>query len=118
MGVHEFYQVNTPAAELLYAKAQEFARLQPDDFLLDLYCGMGTIGLSMQAALHAAWSALRLCRRQWKVPRRPLLRILACPRTEADFYCHGRRRSRRPSLASRGCAPRCDRGGPAAQRLR
>lgn len=32
MGVHEFYQVNTPAAELLYAKAKEFARLQPDDF--------------------------------------------------------------------------------------
>ena len=48
MGVHEFYQVNTPAAELLYAKAKEFARLQPDDFLLDLYCGMGTIGLSMK----------------------------------------------------------------------
>ena len=47
MGVHEFYQVNTPAAEVLYAKAREYAALQPDDFLLDLYCGMGTIGLSM-----------------------------------------------------------------------
>ena len=49
MGVHEFYQVNTPAAEALYAKAREFAALTPDDFLLDLYCGMGTIGLSMLA---------------------------------------------------------------------
>ena len=47
MGVHEFYQVNTPAAEVLYAKAQEYAALKSDDFLLDLYCGMGTIGLSM-----------------------------------------------------------------------
>ncbi|MGN0983516.1 MAG: 23S rRNA (uracil(1939)-C(5))-methyltransferase RlmD, partial [Gemmiger sp.] len=47
MGVHEFYQVNTPAAEVLYAKAREFAGLRPTDFLLDLYCGMGTIGLSM-----------------------------------------------------------------------
>ena len=47
MGVHEFYQVNTPAAEVLYAKAREYADLKPDDFLLDLYCGMGTIGLSM-----------------------------------------------------------------------
>lgn len=47
MGVHEFYQVNTPAAEALYAKAREFAGLRPGDFLLDLYCGMGTIGLSM-----------------------------------------------------------------------
>lgn len=49
MGIHEFYQVNTPAAEVLYAKAREFAALKPDDFLLDLYCGMGTIGLSMKA---------------------------------------------------------------------
>lgn len=32
MGVHEFYQVNTPAAELLYAKAREYAGLKPDDF--------------------------------------------------------------------------------------
>lgn len=47
MGVHEFYQVNTPAAEQLYAAARRFAALRPDDFLLDLYCGMGTIGLSM-----------------------------------------------------------------------
>lgn len=47
MGVHEFYQVNTPAAELLYATARRYAALRPQDFLLDLYCGMGTIGLSM-----------------------------------------------------------------------
>lgn len=47
MGVHEFYQVNTPAAEVLYAKARTYAALRPDDFLLDLYCGMGTIGLSL-----------------------------------------------------------------------
>ncbi len=47
MGVHEFYQVNTPSAEVLYAKARDYADLHPDDFLLDLYCGMGTIGLSM-----------------------------------------------------------------------
>ena len=47
MGVHEFYQVNTAAAEILYARARSYAALQPEDFLLDLYCGMGTIGLSM-----------------------------------------------------------------------
>ncbi len=47
MGVQEFYQVNTAAAEMLYAKAREFAALRPGDFLLDLYCGMGSIGLSM-----------------------------------------------------------------------
>lgn len=47
MGVQEFYQVNTPAAEVLYDKAREAAALRPGDLLLDLYCGMGTIGLSM-----------------------------------------------------------------------
>lgn len=49
MGVHEFYQVNTPAAEQLYAVARRFAGLRPGDRLLDVYCGMGTIGLSMYA---------------------------------------------------------------------
>ena len=44
-----FYQVNTPAAEQLYGVARQFAQLQPGDTLLDLYCGMGTIGLSMAA---------------------------------------------------------------------
>ncbi len=47
LGVQSFYQVNTLAAEQLYAVAAEFAALQPTDTLLDLYCGMGTIGLSM-----------------------------------------------------------------------
>lgn len=47
LGPLSFYQVNTPAAERLYAVAREFAGLQPTDTLLDLYCGMGTIGLSM-----------------------------------------------------------------------
>ena len=36
-----------PAAEVLYAQARVRAALRPTDFLLDLYCGMGTIGLSM-----------------------------------------------------------------------
>ena len=42
-----FYQVNTLAAEQLYGIAAQYAQLTPDDLLLDLYCGMGTIGLSM-----------------------------------------------------------------------
>ena len=42
-----FYQVNTHQAELLYKKAGEFAQLSHDSTLLDLYCGTGTIGLSM-----------------------------------------------------------------------
>ena len=42
-----FYQVNRKAAELLYAKAKELAAPTKEDLLLDLYCGAGSIGLSM-----------------------------------------------------------------------
>ena len=47
LGPLSFYQVNTLAAERLYGIAAQYAQLTPDDLLLDLYCGMGTIGLSM-----------------------------------------------------------------------
>ena len=42
-----FYQVNHNACELLYGIAKEKARLTGNETLLDLYCGIGTIGLSM-----------------------------------------------------------------------
>ncbi len=42
-----FYQVNTLQAEKLYAVAEEYAQLDENTMLLDLYCGAGTIGLSM-----------------------------------------------------------------------
>lgn len=42
-----FYQVNTTQAERLYALAADYAKLTEDSLLLDLYCGAGTIGLSM-----------------------------------------------------------------------
>ena len=42
-----FYQVNHDACELLYGIARERAGLTGKETLLDLYCGIGTIGLSM-----------------------------------------------------------------------
>ncbi|MBQ9415071.1 MAG: 23S rRNA (uracil(1939)-C(5))-methyltransferase RlmD [Clostridia bacterium] len=42
-----FYQVNHDQAERLYALAKDAAALTKDDVLLDLYCGTGTIGLTM-----------------------------------------------------------------------
>lgn len=42
-----FWQVNRKQAEKLYSKAKEYANLNPSDVLLDLYCGTGTIGLTM-----------------------------------------------------------------------
>ena len=44
-----FYQVNPVQAERLYERAVEYAVHAPTDQVLDLYCGMGTIGLSMLA---------------------------------------------------------------------
>ena len=42
-----FYQVNHGTAELIYARAKELAKLTKKDTLLDLFCGAGSIGLSM-----------------------------------------------------------------------
>lgn len=42
-----FYQVNRTQAQKLYSIAADFAALSGDETLLDLYCGTGTIGLSM-----------------------------------------------------------------------
>lgn len=42
-----FYQVNRDQAEKLYSIAADFADLKQGETLMDLYCGTGTIGLSM-----------------------------------------------------------------------
>lgn len=42
-----FYQVNTVQAERIYRKALEFANPSGNEVVADLYCGAGTIGLSM-----------------------------------------------------------------------
>ncbi len=44
---HSFYQVNTEAAENVYRTARDFLNPDGSETLLDLYCGIGTIGLSM-----------------------------------------------------------------------
>ena len=47
-----FYQVNPVCTEALYQKAAELADLPENGVLLDLYCGAGTIGLSMAGDSH------------------------------------------------------------------
>ena len=44
-----FYQVNHDGAEKLYGIAAEYACLTGEETVIDLYCGTGTIGLSMAA---------------------------------------------------------------------
>ncbi len=50
-----FLQTNTETAERLYAAAREFAGLGSGERLFDLYCGIGTIGLSMAADAGEVW---------------------------------------------------------------
>jgi 23S rRNA (uracil1939-C5)-methyltransferase len=47
-----FYQVNHSVAEMLYKKAAEYAEADGAD-IIDLYCGAGTIGLSMASKAHS-----------------------------------------------------------------
>jgi 23S rRNA (uracil1939-C5)-methyltransferase len=50
-----FLQTNTEMAEQLYAIAREFAGLRGNETVYDLYCGIGTIGLSMAKDAMTVW---------------------------------------------------------------
>jgi 23S rRNA (uracil1939-C5)-methyltransferase len=45
ISAESFYQVNTKLTEQLYRRASELLELKPGEKLLDLFCGIGTIGL-------------------------------------------------------------------------
>jgi len=42
---HSFYQVNPVQTEMMYQKVLEFAKLTGQEFVIDAYCGVGTISL-------------------------------------------------------------------------
>src|SRR3954449_9756553 len=50
-----FLQTNTEMADRLYGIAREFAQLAGGETVYDLYCGIGTIGLSMAASAMTVW---------------------------------------------------------------
>jgi len=50
-----FLQTNTEMAAELYGIAREFAQLSGGETVYDLYCGIGTIGLSMAADALTVW---------------------------------------------------------------
>jgi 23S rRNA (uracil1939-C5)-methyltransferase len=50
-----FLQTNTLMAERLYALAAEYAGLRGTERVFDLYCGIGTIGLSMAGSAGEVW---------------------------------------------------------------
>lgn len=49
-GHNSFYQIHSQQCEVLYALGKKMLDLKPTDTLLDTYCGVGTIGLSMSDA--------------------------------------------------------------------
>jgi 23S rRNA (uracil1939-C5)-methyltransferase len=50
-----FLQTNTAMAERLYALAREAAQLSGNETVWDLYCGIGTIGISLAADALTVW---------------------------------------------------------------
>ena len=63
-----FFQTNTEMAERLYAIAAEFAGLTGCERVFDLFCGIGTIGLTLAAATPARSGASSRCRRRSPTP--------------------------------------------------
>lgn len=54
-----FFQVNPYQTERLYRKAAEFAALRDGETLLDLYCGIGTIGIFLAEEAAGRGAAIR-----------------------------------------------------------
>jgi len=50
-----FFQTNTEMAERLYSVAGDFAGLTGSERVFDLFCGIGTIGLSLAAQAKEVW---------------------------------------------------------------
>ena len=55
VSANAFLQTNTEMAEVLYGLAREYAGLSGSETVWDLYCGIGTIGLSLAADALTVW---------------------------------------------------------------
>jgi 23S rRNA (uracil1939-C5)-methyltransferase len=95
-----FYQVNTVQAERLYAKALEYAAPNDTDVIADLYCGAGTIGLSM-ANKAAKIVGVEIVPQAVENAKKNAKRNNI---TNAEFYC-GDAGKVFGDLRKKGCAP-------------
>src|SRR5262249_44048094 len=55
LGGQSFFQTNTEMAEKLYAVTADVAKLQGWERVYDLFCGIGTIGLSLASRSGEVW---------------------------------------------------------------
>ncbi|MGO0290039.1 methyltransferase domain-containing protein, partial [Enterococcus faecalis] len=47
ISARSFYQVNPQQTEVMYQKVKEYAALTGNEIVVDAYCGIGTIGLTL-----------------------------------------------------------------------
>lgn len=95
-----FYQVNTLQAERLYAKALEYASPDKESVIADLYCGAGTIGLSMADHVKKIIGVEIIPEAVDNAKENALINSV----TNAEFYC-GDTGKVFSELRNKGCAP-------------
>jgi 23S rRNA (uracil1939-C5)-methyltransferase len=95
-----FFQTNTEMAERLYAIAAGYAGLSGGERLFDLYCGIGTIGLTMAGDAGEVWGL--------ELVESAVADAIACARrneiTNANFFA-GDTRLALPELVRRAGRP-------------
>ncbi|XP_021040942.1 tRNA (uracil-5-)-methyltransferase homolog A isoform X1 [Mus caroli] len=93
---HAFFQVNTPAAEVLYTVIQEWAQLDGGSTVLDVCCGTGTIGLALAPKVKRV-VGIELCQEAVEDAR---MNALTNELSNVEFHC-GRAEDLVPGLVSR-----------------
>ncbi len=75
-----FFQVNPVQTQRLYGKALEYADLNGEETVWDLYCGIGTISLflAQKAKMSTVWKLFRTPSRM----RTKMRHLIACTNTE------------------------------------
>ncbi|XP_044898063.1 tRNA (uracil-5-)-methyltransferase homolog A isoform X4 [Felis catus] len=119
---HAFFQVNTPAAEVLYTVIQDWAQLDTGSTVLDVCCGTGTIGLALAPKVKRV-VGIELCQEAvedarvnaqdngtsghqakpcgGECPWSPDRAVMPCPElSNVEFHC-GRAEDLVPALVSR-----------------
>uniref|UniRef100_A0A8C5KF25 tRNA (uracil-5-)-methyltransferase homolog A n=1 Tax=Jaculus jaculus TaxID=51337 RepID=A0A8C5KF25_JACJA len=93
---HAFFQVNTPAAEVLYTVIQDWAYLDGDSTVLDVCCGTGTIGLALARKVKKV-VGIELCQEAVEDAQ---VNALTNELSNVEFHC-GRAEDLVPTLVSR-----------------
>jgi len=95
-----FYQVNPIQTEKLYAKVAEYASLSGKEIVLDLYCGVGTIGLMLAGRAKRVLGIESIKSAVVDANRNAVLNGIV----NAEFVC-GKAEEELPKLLEQGVSP-------------